>query len=113
MGVMFVSAAMYFFAISSKTGGMSKLNLELTFIGLILAAGIFSSTATILQITAFSRWPTKVPWVILIGSLYPVVVLTYSLVSGQKFTPAQWLGALLAVVSIVLISLPTANKITE
>ena len=71
-----------------------------------LIAGCCGGLAVVFQVFCLGTWQTKVPWIILIGALYPVVVIAYGLVLGERFTLTQWLGVCLAIVAIVLICMP-------
>jgi len=72
-----------------------------------LAAGTCSALATLLQFVTLGKWFDKTPWIILIGAMYPTVVILSSLLSGQRFTLTQWLGVFMAIAAIALITLPT------
>lgn len=95
------STALTFAIFNFKTIGISKESCTTT-----LFAGIISACAVMLQILSFSKWPERMAFIIIIGSLYPAMILCFSLIQGQKFSLREWLGFALALIAIVLVSLP-------
>ncbi|MCC7004508.1 EamA family transporter [Candidatus Nomurabacteria bacterium] len=75
-------------------------------IPMAILAGACSAIAVLFQILAFNKWPDKLALIVIIGSLYPVITVAFSLFIGQKFTATQWFAMMLALTAIVLVSLP-------
>lgn len=75
-----------------------------------IGAGLCSAIAVLLQFVAFGRSQDKFPLIIIVGSLYPAVVMLFSTLSGHKFSLTQWLGFIFAILAITLVSLP--QKVT-
>jgi drug/metabolite transporter (DMT)-like permease len=71
-----------------------------------LIAGVCGALAIGLQFHAFEHSLDKYPWIILIGSLNPAIVLAFSMATGARLTLTQWLGVGCAILAIVLINLP-------
>ncbi len=80
-------------------------------ISIALAAGVLASIAVLLQLVAFAKWSDKFALIVIVGSLYPAVVMAFSVFSGHKFSATQWLGFICAIVAIILISMP--QKISQ
>lgn len=71
---------------------------------LAIASGATSAVAISIQFLTFSKWQSKLPYIVFIGALYPMIVLLFSLVQGNRLTGRQLLGTLCAVLAIWLFS---------
>lgn len=73
-------------------------------LGLTLLAGCLSGIAVMSQLWGFQKFPDKLPWIVLVGSLYPAMPILWALMQGTKLTGLQWSGIVFGFISIACLS---------
>lgn len=80
-------------------------SVSMPLLGLTLLAGCLSGLAVMSQLWGFQKFPEKLPWIVLVGSLYPAMPILWALIQGAKLTGLQWSGIVFGFISIACLSL--------
>ncbi|MBI5126775.1 MAG: EamA family transporter [Candidatus Taylorbacteria bacterium] len=102
------------FVFTAFTTSISQLRSGMTYdgksLGFAFGAGLCSALAIILQFKALAGWKDQSAWIVLIGCLNGVIVVLYTLFSGERFSVTKWMGVIFAIVAIVLLNWPSKES---
>lgn len=99
-----VMSAVAVYALSGTRFDMSRVTVKSAVLASIMAAG--SAVGFYLFLKAIRLAPSRVSTIALLTGLYPVItVIVASVLGDQVMSPKHWLGAVLATVGLILVSI--------